>query len=355
MSRTLQTIALAALVSLALSGCSRDQPAPELPPAGAETGAAPAPGEPVGDPIPPSLQAQPLPRRGGAEDLAEAREAVKRSPEGRAVLFHLIQQTQAAGSNLAGTDRQASIPLFLESAAAARALRDSHPDLSPIEAQAIAVVFYNEACSLAIQDGKADSAMTVLKEAVAAGFRNEVLKTDPELNSLRDRPDFRELLADPDAADVPEPEALLDAGKPFPFALDLPGLDGKPVTLADLKGKVVMVDFWGTWCPPCREEVPDLITLHDTYHDRGLEILGVNCYEGDGPEAEQKVRAFLKDRAIPYRCALANEEVEAQVPDFEGFPTTVFLDRSGKVRLTLGPEADRAALAKVAGALIDEK
>ncbi|MHB0960156.1 MAG: TlpA family protein disulfide reductase [Pirellulaceae bacterium] len=118
------------------------------------------------------------------------------------------------------------------------------------------------------------------------------------------------------------------------FSLDfaLTDVEGEPLRLADYRGKVVIVDFWGTWCPPCREEIPSFVRLQETYGPQGLQIIGLT-YERSEPEsAAQTVREFMAANGINYPCALGTQEIRDQVPNFEGFPTTIFLDKTGQVR-----------------------
>jgi thiol-disulfide isomerase/thioredoxin len=88
-------------------------------------------------------------------------------------------------------------------------------------------------------------------------------------------------------------------------ALDVPlvGLDGKAFKLSDFKGKVVLLDFWATWCPPCREQVPQLVKLDQRYRDQGLELIGLT---GDEKSEQKKVEAFMKDFGINYKVAYEN-------------------------------------------------
>jgi thiol-disulfide isomerase/thioredoxin len=129
-----------------------------------------------------------------------------------------------------------------------------------------------------------------------------------------------------------EAERVLREGTTFLFGFELPDIYGNLVRLSDYQGKVVILDLWGTWCPPCRQEVPHFIELYRKYHDKGLEILGVNFEMKPPSESARVVRDFVYQHRIPYRCLLGDQSVLQQVPDFAGFPTTIFLDRTGKVR-----------------------
>jgi peroxiredoxin len=130
---------------------------------------------------------------------------------------------------------------------------------------------------------------------------------------------------------VPGPETESAANSPDPNekapALSGPALDGKTVTLAGFAGKVVLVDFWATWCDPCREEIPDLVKLRDRLKDKGFEILGVSMDE-DGAKA---VKKFIAKQPISYPVVLnAGERAPAGwvVP---GLPTAYLIGRRGQV------------------------
>jgi thiol-disulfide isomerase/thioredoxin len=104
-------------------------------------------------------------------------------------------------------------------------------------------------------------------------------------------------------------------------------LEGQEITLSKLKGKVVLLDFWATWCGPCRESIPHLVKLYKTYRENGLEVIGMNVDRGD----MDAVRRFVKSMDIPYPIVITPEQVSR---DFAvtGLPTTVFIDKEGKVR-----------------------
>jgi len=104
-------------------------------------------------------------------------------------------------------------------------------------------------------------------------------------------------------------------------------LEGQEITLSKLKGKVVLLDFWATWCAPCRESIPHLVELYKTYGEKGLEVIGMNLDRGD----TDTVRRFVKSMDIPYPIALTPEEVSR---DFgvTALPTTILIDKEGRLR-----------------------
>lgn len=116
-------------------------------------------------------------------------------------------------------------------------------------------------------------------------------------------------------------------GKPAPgFALR--SLDGRTVRLADLKGKVVLLNFWATWCAPCRVEMPMLAELHAQYRARGLEIIGISMDER-GQEAQ--IAKFVATKGVKYPILLNDEKIGDSYAGARFLPQTFLVDRSGKV------------------------
>ena len=105
-------------------------------------------------------------------------------------------------------------------------------------------------------------------------------------------------------------------------------LDGRTVTSAQLRGKVVLVNFWATWCPPCRIEMPGFEAVYQRKRSEGFVVLGIST-DASGPD---RVRAFLREREITYPVAMASASV---VQDFGGasvLPTSFLIDRQGRIR-----------------------
>ncbi len=118
--------------------------------------------------------------------------------------------------------------------------------------------------------------------------------------------------------------------------IEVSTLDGAVLTSADLEGKVVFVNFWATWCPPCRVEMPLLQRMALRHRDAGLVVLGLSR-DLDSPD---KVQAFLDERGITYPVAIVGRDVEQRFGGVRGYPTSFLLDRTGRIRhKALGPLA----------------
>ena len=113
-------------------------------------------------------------------------------------------------------------------------------------------------------------------------------------------------------------------------ALILKDLDGKTVNLEDLRGKVVIVDFWATWCQPCQIMIPWLVEFRNRYASQGFEIVGV-AMDDEGIEA---VKPFVTRNKMNYPILLGNEGAATDWGGVYGLPTSFMIDRSGKIRIT---------------------
>jgi thiol-disulfide isomerase/thioredoxin len=219
-----------------------------------------------------------------------------------------------------------------------RALHRAYEKPKPREVELYARVLY-ERIRKGTDRGRLDQAVAVLKEAHDAGFDAfDRIEHDPDLAKLRSFPGYVALVQSVDAASLAKARERVknQLDRPLNFTLDfrLEDLDDRPLGLDEFKGKVVLVDIWGTWCGPCRDAIPGLTQLYQKHRRRGFEIIGLD-YEQNAPNPEtarQQVKRFVQESRIPYRIAMGDDAV-LQKLNVQAYPTTVLIDRSGRPRL----------------------
>ena len=117
-----------------------------------------------------------------------------------------------------------------------------------------------------------------------------------------------------------------EQGKPAPD-FSSPALSGGEIALADYTGKVVIVNFWATWCPPCKAEMPGINDFYETHQEEGLVVLAVNA-----EESESEVRPFIEASGFTFPVLLDPAGSIVNQYQIHNFPTTIIIDRNGVVR-----------------------
>lgn len=104
---------------------------------------------------------------------------------------------------------------------------------------------------------------------------------------------------------------------------------GQSTTFDSFKGKVTVINFWATWCGPCKVELPDLIELSKEYESRNVKFIGISTDRGG--DVVEDVRAFIEKAGIPYQIVISNDEIESAYGNIHAIPTTFILDENGNI------------------------
>ncbi len=120
---------------------------------------------------------------------------------------------------------------------------------------------------------------------------------------------------------------------------DMELIDGTTAKLADRKGKVILLNLWGIWCPPCRAEMPHLVELQEKYKDQGFQVIGLNVGDEDQqPEPLENIKTFGEKMKLNYELVRASREMTNQIyrlASFDAVPISLLIDREGHLRAVL--------------------
>lgn len=165
--------------------------------------------------------------------------------------------------------------------------------------------------------------------------------------NTRVRPDTATALPAPPSASANEPAPLV--GHPAPD-FTLADLDGNPVALSELRGQVLLINLWATWCPPCRAEMPAIQAVHDDFAAQGFEVLAVNVREDPATVAR-----YMQQNNLSFPALLDSQGQVAADYRARVFPSSFFVDRNGIVRAVyLGPMS-RSIIAGTVSQLLSEE
>lgn len=142
----------------------------------------------------------------------------------------------------------------------------------------------------------------------------------------------QETSASPSAQNVAEVTKVEKRGDQAPN-FSWTDASGKQVDLESFRGKVTLVNFWATWCGPCRHELPDLIALSNDFADRGVRIIGVSTDRGNN--VLNDVKSFVQQHGIPYQIVISNSDLEEAFGSIRAVPTSFIIDRQGKIVQTI--------------------
>lgn len=243
-------------------------------------------------------------------------------------------------------NEDAAFAFLRQSATALRTAAEG--GLEDIPPEMLSQTYYFEAVALAHVD-EIDNALSAIDRAVDAGFEEFGLLAEEEgLKEVRKSPKYKQMHSKWIASMV--------EGELFPFELSGTSVQGDEISLSDLHGKVLIVDIWGTWCPPCVGELPSFVKLQEEYGDDGFQMIGVNFERGADDEQNLKsVQKAISKHNLNYPCIMGDDSIRAQIPRFEGYPTTLFIGRDGAVRHMEVGAHSYEYLESIVKALLDEQ
>jgi len=140
----------------------------------------------------------------------------------------------------------------------------------------------------------------------------------------------------------------LDGTRPVP-PISLPTPDGDMISLDDFPGQVVFVNFWGTYCPPCVAELPDLQEVYDELKDEGFVIIGLNA-----EEKPEKVKTFVRENGITFPIVISDDATVNAIFGLKHMPTTWFIDKNGILRGKIEGQMNKEMALKIAHKLLEE-
>lgn len=130
----------------------------------------------------------------------------------------------------------------------------------------------------------------------------------------------------------------------------LTDLNGQPLNLATYRGKVVLLDFWATWCVPCRSEIPHFVQFQNDYRDQGFQVIGVSMDDDAKP-----VVPFYQQFKMNYPVALGNEKLAESYGGILGLPVTFLIDRNGRIAAKYVGAVDISTIENAVKALLQQK
>ena len=148
---------------------------------------------------------------------------------------------------------------------------------------------------------------------------------------------------------TPEPEPQLGSDTPAP-GLELKDVTGKTVRLSDFAGKVVVLNFWATWCPPCRKEIPGFMELQKEYGPKGVQFVGVALDE----EGLAKVKPYVEKNPFNYPVLIGDAKGVARYGEMNAIPVTYIIDRKGLIRFSRVGMVDKSVLLEKINPLLAE-
>ncbi|MFK7765755.1 MAG: TlpA disulfide reductase family protein [Mariniblastus sp.] len=273
--------------------------------------------------------------------------------------FHLMKALGRLGQSTLKVNEQVSSKVRLYEGKIALNLK-SNAGFPKNAVEALAGPMVSMAQGYAIRDEQ-QKAFTSLQQAVDAGFGDfETILKDPLINRLQDKAGLEELVEDDLKARYQRSvnnwsRTVVAQFQSFPIGFNVADVEGGRITNRDYLGKVLVLDMWATWCPPCRKGIPHYIKLQKNFEDEGVAVLGVSMDNPNDPNSSlAEVRKFIAEYKFNYACGMGDQSFSAQLPGKALLPTTLFVDQNGNVRYIARGYHDYAKIEAITKILASE-
>lgn len=272
--------------------------------------------------------------------------------------FHFMNSLGQLSESVDSVSAPIAAKLRVYSGHVAQRLRDN-PSYPKNALEALAKPMVDMAQGYA-QQQKVDLAYRSIESAIGCGYSDYRGLADKEwFVSLGDSATANRWMASFDvsyqnATDAWSQQVVREfQGANFNFSLR--NIDGNTVAKRDFTGKILVVDLWATWCPPCRKGIPDFIKLQQNHRRNGVAVLGISM---DAPETPDDtlntVQSFVEAEKVNYDIALGDTTISSQLQGKMALPTTLFLDRDGRVRYIARGYHDYAKVEAITKVLLNE-
>lgn len=208
--------------------------------------------------------------------------------------------------------------------------------------------------------GDQAAATQAISEAADLGFGEfETLADDESLNKLNDQKALKTHIATLEKSYQVKLEQWgqqeIEKFESFSFNFNVDDVEGGELDNNEFGDKILVVDFWATWCAPCREGIPHFVKLQEEFENEDVQVLGVSMDSPDDPQSSTgSVRRFLKANKVNYPCGMGTDRLAQRLPGEVKLPTTLFMDRMGNVRYIANGYHNHAKLAAITKALASE-
>jgi thiol-disulfide isomerase/thioredoxin len=209
-------------------------------------------------------------------------------------------------------------------------------------------------------NGEQKLALEAIKDAYELGFCEfDKLRSDELLARMSDQETFLTYLGQLEAAYKVKvkkwSKQAISEFQPFKFEFKVEDVEGGSLTNGSFDEQVLVVDFWATWCPPCRKSIPHFIELQNEFGQEGVQVVGISMDSPEDPESSvETVKEFADENGFTYPCGMGTNDLTQRIPGEVKLPTTLFVDRLGNVRYVATGYQDYTKMAAIVETLAEE-